>query len=152
MLAVMGRGDPELADHPANRVLVDYLRAQARRPGTPHDHTYSLDGWVLHTHPELLGRLSQIAPDDIPVIPLFGVPALAANGIAAVVALGTSWLMVRLPRLPNDLETLDPVLPLADHGWHAVCAWQSEIPSAEGRRRLTLLVNDALQYARNLNP
>lgn len=59
--------------------------------------------------------------------------------------------MVRLPRLPNDLKSLDPVLPLADHEWHAVCAWQSEIPSAEGKRRLTLLVNDALQYAGNLN-
>ncbi len=121
------------------------------RSAGPRLDTYSLDGWVLHTHPELLGRLSRIASDDIPVTPLFGVPALAANGIAAVVALGTSWLMVRLPRLPNDLETLDPVLPLTDHGWHAVCAWQSEILSVEGTRRLALLVNDALQYAGNLN-
>jgi hypothetical protein len=148
----MGPRNPELADHPANRVLLDYLQAQARRPSTPVDYTYAIDEWVLHTHPDLLERLKELAPDDAPVIPLFGVPALAANGIVAIVALGTDWLMVRLPQLPNNLETEDPILPLTDHGWHAVSAWQSETPSAEGKRRLTHLINNALHHARSLNP
>jgi hypothetical protein len=147
----MGRMNPQLADHSANQVLLDYLQAQARRPSTPLDHTYALDGWELHTHPDLLERLKELAPDETPVIPLFGVPTLAANAIIAIAALGTDWLMVRLPQLPDDLETLDPIPPLTDHGWHAVSAWQSETSSAEGKRRLTQLVNEALHHAHNLN-
>ncbi|GLY91914.1 hypothetical protein [Actinoallomurus iriomotensis] len=147
----MGRKSPEVADHPANRVLLDYLRAQARRPTAPIDYIYAIDEWELHTHPDLVERLEELAPDGIPVIPLFGVPALATNGIVAVVALGTSWLMVRLPQLPDDLETQDPIPPLSDHGWQAISAWQSEIPTAEAKQRLTQLVNDAFHHARSLN-
>ncbi|GAA4509254.1 hypothetical protein GCM10023191_070220 [Actinoallomurus oryzae] len=140
-----------MADHPANRVLLGYLRAQARRPTSPVDSTYAIDEWQLHTHPDLLERLGELAPDGIPVIPLFGVPALATNGIVAAVALGTSWLMVRLPQLPDGLETQDPIPPLSDHGWQSVSAWQSEIPAAEGKERLTRLINDALHHARSLD-
>lgn len=147
----MGGNGLEVADHPANRVLLGYLRAQARRPTSPADYTYAIDEWQLHTHPDLLERLGELAPDGIPVIPLFGVPALATDGIVAAVALGTSWLMVRLPRLPDGLETQDPIPPLSDHGWQSVSAWQSEIPAAEGKERLTRLINDALHHARSLD-
>ncbi|MFI0479523.1 hypothetical protein [Actinomadura sp. 9N215] len=148
----MERSNPVLAYHPANQVLLDYLKTRARRPNTPISRTYALDGWELHTHPDLLERFEKIAPDDAQIIPLFGVPALAANGIAAAAALGTGWLMVRLPQLPNNIETKDPILPLTDHGWHAVSAWQSGTPSTGGKRRLTHLLNDALHHARTLNP
>jgi hypothetical protein len=44
----------------------------------------------LHTRPDLLERLAELAPDGIPIIPLFGVPALAFDGLVAV-ALETGW-------------------------------------------------------------
>ncbi|TDB80853.1 hypothetical protein E1264_33490 [Actinomadura sp. KC216] len=147
----MGRGNPELADHPANQVLIDYLQAQAQRPSTPHD-LFTLDGWTLHTHPDLLERFQEVVPDDTPIIPLFGVPALAANGIIAIAALGTSWLMVRLPQLPDDVETLAPIPPLAEAGWHSVNAWQTGTPTAMGKQRLTALMKDALRHSGSLNP
>jgi hypothetical protein len=99
-----------MADHPANLVLLSYLKAPACPPSGPDDH--ELDGWQLHTHPDLVERLTTLAPDGAPVIPLFGVPALAAeNGVFATVALGTSWLIVRLPHLPDDLEIEKPIPP-----------------------------------------
>ncbi|MFI0404851.1 hypothetical protein [Actinomadura sp. 3N508] len=146
----MEQSDSVLPHHPANQVLLDYLRTGARRPITPEDHVYTLDGWVLRAHPDFEARFKEIAPDDAPIIPLFGVPALAANGIAAATALGTHFLMVRLPQLPDNFRTEKPVLPLSEHGWHAVDGWQ--MSTALDKRRLTHLLNDALQHARTLNP
>ncbi|TDD27207.1 hypothetical protein E1287_34935 [Actinomadura sp. KC06] len=146
----MERSDPVLLHHPANQVLLDYLKARARRPKI--GDIFTLDGWELRTHPEFLERFEEIAPDDAPIIPLFGVAALAANGIAAAAALGTDWLMIRLPQLPDTIETRHPIPPLSDNGWQVASAWQSGTPSAEGKRRLTHLLDDALDHARTLNP
>ncbi|MGI8336230.1 hypothetical protein ACRYCC_40335 [Actinomadura scrupuli] len=81
-MVVMGRGNVDPADHPANRVLFDFLRAQARRPSDPADSSYAIDEWRPHTHPDLLERLEELAPDGIPIIPL-GLPALAVDGVVA---------------------------------------------------------------------
>jgi hypothetical protein len=48
--------------------------------------------WQLHTHPDLIGRLRDLAP-GWPVTAAYGVAILAGEGIAAVVALGTDYLV-----------------------------------------------------------
>jgi hypothetical protein len=135
------------AEHPQNAALLDFLRAQGSPPSGPDD--YALGEWQLHTHPDLLDRLAQLA-SRAPLHAAYGVPVLAYEGIAAAAALGTSTLLVRLPAAPTNLEVGTPVPSLADHGWCAVDAWQSELPSAEGARRLSGAIQGALANAREL--
>jgi len=135
------------AEHPRNTALLDFLRAQGSPPHGPND--YALNDWQLHTHPDLLDRLTQLAP-DAPLHAAYGVPVLAHEGIAAAAALGTSTLLVRLPTAPANLEVGLPDPSLADHGWQEIDAWQSEISSAEGDRRLSGIIRGALAYARDL--
>ncbi|MFJ8112117.1 hypothetical protein [Streptomyces sp. NPDC096132] len=134
------------AEHPRNAALLDFLRAQGSRPNGPDD--YALGEWQLHTHPDLLDRLAQLAPDS-PLHAAYGVPVVAYSGIAAAAALGTSTLLVRLPAAPMNLEAATPVPSLADDGWWEVDAWQGRLPSAQGTRRLSGAVQGALAYARD---
>ncbi|MFE6039918.1 hypothetical protein [Streptomyces sp. NPDC056452] len=139
-----------LPDLPQNVVLLDLLREQGI-PQERGDMVY--EGWELHTHPDLLDRLEDLAP-HWPVLPTFGIPVLAVEGIAAVAALGMSTLLVRLPEAPPELlEAAAPRPPLtdADHDWYAVCPWQSKLPSAQSKRLLSTLVQHALSYAARLS-
>ncbi|WP_460073760.1 hypothetical protein [Streptomyces sp. YKOK-I1] len=133
-------------EHPRNAALLGFLRAQGSRPSGPDDHV--LGGWQLHTHPDLLERLAQLAP-HAPLHAAYGVPILAYAGIAAAAGLGTSTLLLRLPAAPADLEAGTPFPDLVDDGWRAVDAWQSALPSAEGNRRLSGAVRGALAGVRD---
>ncbi|MFE7464410.1 hypothetical protein ACFU6R_09930 [Streptomyces sp. NPDC057499] len=139
-----------LPDLPQNTALLALLRQQ----GVPQERgAYAYEGWELHTHPDLVERLEDLAP-QWPVLATFGVPVLAAKGIAAVVARGVNTLLVRLPEAPAEpLEPAGPCLPLTDpgQGWYSVCPWQSELPSAESKRLLALLIQHALSYAASLS-
>jgi hypothetical protein len=139
----------QLPDRPANAALLDYLRGQATLPGGPRD--YALGSWQLHTHPDLMERLHDLAP-RWPLTAAYGVPLLARDGIAAVVALGTSWLAVRMESLPPDIEIRepDPAWSLAGDSWHFISPWQSQLPAAEGTRVLRELVSTALAHAASL--
>jgi hypothetical protein len=130
--------------------LLAFLGGQARPPKGPGD--YALGAWQLHTHPDLMDRLCELAP-GWPLTAAYGVPLLASEGIAAVVALGTGWLSVRIDRLPPDVKTLepDPGWPFAGGDWHIVDPWQSQHSSAEGTRVLRGLVSGALSYAAGLH-
>jgi hypothetical protein len=131
----------------ANSDLLNFLRAQAVRPTGPDD--YELDGWQLHTHPDLGERLQALGR-GWPVSPVYGVPVLAAKGVAAIVAIGTDDLLIRLPRVPSDLSAGSPRPPLTDTNWHAVDAWQSDLPSQAGNRRLSALIRRALNNAMDI--
>jgi hypothetical protein len=139
-----------LPNVPQNRALLDLLRKQ----GVAQVHgAYAYEGWELHTHPDLVERLEDLAP-RWPVLATFGMPVLGAKGIAAVVAWGMGMLLVRLPEAPPEpLEPAGPCPPLTDpgQGWHSVCPWQSELCSAESKRLLSLLVQHALSYAASLS-
>lgn len=118
-------------DHASNRDQFDYLRANAR-PGTGRREA-GLDGWELHTHPDLIGRLAQFARSGQAVVSVYGVMAVAQRGVAAVVALGTDTLLFRLPTPPTDVDM-----------------GQSQLPSAEGLHRLTRLLAEARRYANEI--
>jgi hypothetical protein len=53
----------ELPDLPQNASLLDFLRSQASPPSGPGD--YALGAWQLHTHPDLMDRLCELAPGRI---------------------------------------------------------------------------------------
>jgi hypothetical protein len=139
-----------LPDLPQNTALLDLLRQE----GVPEERgAYAYEGWELHTHPDLVERLEDLAP-QWPVLATFGVPVLAAKGIAAVVAKGTDTLLVRLPEAPAEpLKAAERCPPLTDpgEGWYALSPWQGELPSAESRRLLSLVIQHALSYAASLS-
>jgi hypothetical protein len=139
----------ELPDLPHNASLLDYLRSQASPPSGPGD--YALGDWQLHTHPDMIDRLCELAP-GWPLTAAYGVPLLASDGVAAVVALGTGWLAVRIDRLPANIETLEPDAAWTFIGgdWHTVDPWQGELASADGTRVLRGLTSGALSYAGRL--
>jgi hypothetical protein len=117
----------ELPDLPQNAALLDYLRGQASPPSGPDD--YTLGTWQLHTHPDLIAVLRELAPGR-PLTAAYGVPLLACEGIAAVVALGTDWLAVRTGHLPPDVKTEDPDQPdwpFTGADWHVFPLWQSQL-------------------------
>ena len=129
----------ELPDVPQNAVILGYLRGQASPPSGADD--YALGSWQLHAHPDLIGVLRGLAP-GWPLTAAYGVPLLACEGVAAVVALGTDWLAVRIDDLPAGVETDSaPEWSFAGQGWHVVPIWES---------RLRELVAAALAHAGDL--
>ena len=146
-----GVGPPlELPDLPPNARLLEFLRGQASPPGGPDD--YTLGSWQLHTHPDLMERLRELAP-GWPLTAAYGVPLLAGEGIAAVVALGTGWLVVRIDHLPPGVQSEDPAAgrwSAAGDDWHVVSPWPGQLPAADGTRVLRDLVAAALAYAARL--
>jgi hypothetical protein len=128
-------GTAPLPDTGSNRDLLDHLRRQAQ-----------LDpdgGWELHVHPDLWERLAALAGSPRAVVALYGLAGVVVKGVAAVVALGTSTLLVRLPEPPDGdgLVPSGPVEPLTRRGWYSVHAWSSD-PA-----RLADLVRAAREHA-----
>ena len=107
----------------------EYLQGQASPPSGPDD--YALGPWQLHTHPDLIVALRELAP-GWPLTAAYGVPLLASEGIAAVAALGTDWLAVRIDRLPPGVETEDDLPPewlfFARDGWYILSPVQDRLP------------------------
>jgi len=140
----------ELPELPQNAALLDYLRNQARPPSGADD--YPLGDWQLHTHPDLMARLRNCAP-GWPLTAAYGVPILAADGIAAVVALGTDWLIIRLRHLPPEVHTEDSEHPdwtFVAGDWHVISPVQDELPGTQHARAIRQLVNDAVAHAATL--
>jgi hypothetical protein len=134
----------ELPELPANAGLLTYLRSQASPPDGPGD--YTLGPWQLHTHPDLISLLRSLAP-DLPITAAYGVPLLAPEGVAAVVALGMDWLAVRIDELPPGIEADDdepgPQGLSVTEGWQIILAWQDS-------QALRDLVSTALARAASL--
>jgi len=136
-----------LPDLPSNAALLDYLRRQAS-PASSADDGYSLGPWQLHTHPDLVARLGELA-HGWPLSAAYGVPLLASDGVVAVVALGTSWLAVRIAQLPAGVESgaPDAAWSFVTDNWHIVNAWQGQLAAVDGTRLLRKLLASALAYA-----
>lgn len=143
---VLVTAEISLPDTPQNAALLEFLRAQS-------SPTKNLDygGFELHTHPDLIQRLAAVLPPRWPVIPVYGAAVVASGGIAAVFALGMDSLYFRLPSVPGDLEPGGSLPPLTDLDWRSLDAWQSELVTAEGIRKLSGVTRGALQYVRSLS-
>jgi hypothetical protein len=139
----------ELPDLPPNSSLLGFLRGQASPPKL--GRADALGAWELHTHPDLMDRLCDLAPGR-PLTAAYGIPLLASDGVAAVVAFGTGWLAVRIDHLPANIKTLEPASTwtFAGGDWRIVGPWQGQLSSADGTRVLRGLVGAALRYAASL--
>jgi hypothetical protein len=138
----------DLADVPPNAGLLDFLRGQAS-PASGGD--YSLGPWQLHTHPDFMGELRGLAP-GWPLTAAYGVPMLASEGIAAVVALGSCWLVIRIEHLPVGVEVdsdPSPEWSFARDGWHVLSPVQS-LAGADLARIMKEFVAAVLSHAASL--
>jgi hypothetical protein len=112
------------ADHPLNAPLLEMLKAQGVKGS---GDVYDLDGWQLHTHPDLCDHLRKLVPACYGGC--FGVAVLAAgNGVIFALALGTSTLAFRLLRGVFLYEVGDHGgcwFPDAGEGWVAVEPWKT---------------------------
>jgi hypothetical protein len=141
-----------LPDLPQNAALLDFLRGQASPPTGPDD--WALGAWQLHTEPDMMAALLELAP-GWPLTAAYGVPLLANEGIAAVIALGSAWLVVRIDHLPPGIETDDdppPEWSFARDGWHILSLVQSQLSGAGCERTMRELVAAALAHAASLGP
>lgn len=141
--------DPVDTDLRPNRELVAHLRrdARPRQPGDP----YPFGDWRLRTHPDLMERLQEVAPDGHQVVPLYGAAVLAANRVVAVAAWGTGLLLVRHPSVPPTMTAaVDAPPPLAGRGWRAVRPWRDDLPDEAELRQLRDVVAAALRHAAKL--
>jgi hypothetical protein len=136
-----------LPDSALNQDLLAYLRGRAQ-PGA--GSVYDADGWELHVHPDLIERLEHIAGSREAVVPLYGVVIVVVRDIAVAMAEGTGTVLLRLPSPPTDVQPGFEVEPLCSNGWHAVSPWQSDLPSAVGLARLSALLQDASEHARDV--
>jgi hypothetical protein len=141
----------QLPEVPQNAVILEYLRGQASPPSGPRD--YTLGPWQLHTHPDLVEELQGLAP-GWRLTAAYGVPLLACEGIAAVAALGTDWLAVRVDRLPPGVQTEDDLAPewlsLVRGGWHILSPVQDQLPPGDVGPTLRKLASVALAHASSL--
>lgn len=141
----------ELSDVPQNAELLEYLRGQASPPSGPDDFT--LGSWQLHTHPDLIARLQELAP-GWRLTAAYGIPLLANEGIAAVAAIGTDWLAIRIDPLPPWVEIEDDQHPqwsaFVRDGWHILSPTQSLFPGGDLELTVRKLVAAALARAAGL--
>ena len=112
------------ADHPLNATLLEMLKAQGVKGS---GDVYDLDGWQLHTHPDLCEHLQKLCPACYGG--RYGVPVLSGgNGVIFAFALGTSTLAFRLISGTTRLEVLEAggrAFPDAGDGWIAVEPWRT---------------------------
>jgi hypothetical protein len=106
-------------------------------------------GREVSTHVLGLGTRAQEGSSPKPHT---GFRCFASEGVAAVVAPGTSALAVRIDRLPAKIEIREaaPAWTFAGNDWHTVDPWQGHLPAADGTRVLRGLVSGALDCAANL--
>jgi hypothetical protein len=134
MLRVMV--DP--GDVPTNAPLLSWLRSQAVAGGGTG---YEIDAWELHTHPDLVDRLRELAPEGS-FVPMYGVPTLVhPSGVVFAYAIGTSGLVVReaIP-LPDGVRT-DVPYPRLD-GWVSLEPWPVDIEMRAGTALLRRFLRD----------
>ena len=105
----------------------DRLRDLLKKQGVQGTgDVYDLDGWQLHTHPDLCDRLRSLNPQAYQG--MYGVPVLSTGrGALFAVAMGTSLLALRLP----DAEAAEAKAAGArdwsegGDGWLAVEPWST---------------------------
>jgi hypothetical protein len=132
----------------ANAELLAYLRSSAQ-PATGMRWA-DLEGFELHTHPDLIIRLGELAGSPRAVVAFYGVVGIVVKGLAAVVAKGTDTLLLRLPAPPDGVRLERSIEELQGSGWYAVSAWHDEPSPSGGPSRLVGLIREAHQHTRDL--
>ena len=120
----MGIVSDVTSDHPLNAPLLAMLRAQGVKGS---GDVYDLDGWQLHTHPDLCDHLRSL--NRACYTGAYGVPVLANDkAVYFAVARGTSFLAFRLPEPERSEATAAGGKPFPEAGddWVSVEAWRTD--------------------------
>jgi len=135
---------------PANRAVLAVLREQA--VPRPPDDVWALDGFELHSHPDLRERLDHVGAGQPGgrSVGLYGVPVLIAADVVYAIAGGTSRVYLRIPAGTTRDEVMlhggDADVAFGPE-WVGADAWLSDLPSAEGTRLLASWVATAARAA-----
>ena len=131
--------------HPANTVLLASLKRQAVVPTDTQVSPWDIDGFELHTHPDLIERLRELGEGgERDVTAVYGIAVLVRPiGRPFAIAVGTRTLLLGLSEQPDDVVVSEMPAWFSAAGWVGVNAWQSELPSADGTERLRRWVRRA---------
>jgi hypothetical protein len=127
-----------LEAEPRNEAVIAALRPRAtpREGRGPSD--WNLEGYELHTHPDVGERLGELvgAVPALRVVPLLGYIAAARDDVVVAVGEGTGRLALRLAAsaCPAELEPKDH--PEFGDDWCAVEIWQTDLSTERGRELL----------------
>jgi hypothetical protein len=110
--------------HPRNKALLKGLEKQGVKG---RGDAFDLDGYQLHTHPDLCDLLRSLNPHCFGGA--YGIPVLANDpGIVFALARGTSYVAFRLP--DSDWEAAREAggfdSPDLGEGWFGFEAWRTE--------------------------
>jgi hypothetical protein len=124
-------GDPDaLGRLAANRAVLERIADGAERAADGVS-TWSPDGWVMRTHPDLTEALESVAPDDLQMVDGVATLVDAQERIYAV-AWGTSGVWLRVPSGPayDDAVAGPDAAGVEDlPGWIKVDAWRVDLPT-----------------------
>lgn len=108
--------------HPRNAALLKLLKkASVRGRGEPYD----LEGWQLHTHPDLCDHLQSLNRHCFGGA--YGIPVLANDqGVVFALARGTSYVAFLLPDSDWEAARADGGFDSPDlgEGWFGFEAWR----------------------------
>ena len=127
-----------LEAEPRNAVVIAALRPRATPRHGPGPSAWALDGYELHTHPDVGERFEELvaAIPGLRIVPLLGYIAAVRDDVVVAVAEGTFRLALRI-----DATSCPSALVPGDHpefgeGWTAVEIWQTDLPTERGRALL----------------
>ena len=131
---------------PGNDAVLDELGRNAE-PASG-ESPYSIDAYVLHTHPDLCDRLLALADGvgGVTAVGVYGIPCLIDGDRAIrVFARGTSSLWLSAPAASRAALGPDESWPAPELGpsWIRLDAWQTVRPSNVGTAWLRALVSAA---------
>ena len=141
----------QLEAEPRNEGVIAALRPRATSREGRGPSAWNLDGYELHTHPDVGERLEELvaAVPRVRVVPLLGYICAARDDVVVAVGEGTGRLALRLATAacPPELEPQDH--PEFGDDWCAVEIWQTDLPTERGRE---LLVRALERTAAALEP
>ena len=120
----------ETHPYPANKLLLEDLKERAVPRQPSNTSPFDLDGYELHTHPDLVERLYALAKSLPPSCrgAIYGYPVLAVNEVIFAVATGTHLLAMRLPENMRKMaeEYTGKPYPKWGPDWYTFGPWSPE--------------------------
>lgn len=126
----------------ANAAMLDYLRAHSGPRTSRTASPWDIDGFELHSHPDLSERLDELAagvPGGNRFRGVYGYAALIDDrDVLRVVALGNAGLAMRIedPGVRADIAANSRFSWESVEGWIGADPWPVDLPLEEGTTRV----------------
>jgi hypothetical protein len=139
------------ARNPANDDVLQFLERQGK-PGMPEDAAGAMNGYELHTHPDLIERLVEAGASlDAPLVAAYGVAVLThPNQVIFTIAYSMSALIYRLPTNLHSRVVPSRWTYEVGKEWISANAWLPNLASQEGTARVREWCRWAYEHAARL--